>query len=65
MAVQEKRYTVAEFERLAAGTTVWGVYPDEKQVHIHCPDRGAEVLTSSGDALLPDFTLLLKDIFEA
>ena len=31
MAVQEKRYTVAEFERLAAGTTVWVVYPDADQ----------------------------------
>ncbi len=54
---------------LAAGTTVWVVYPDQKEVHVHRPGKGAEVLASagtlSGDALLPDFTLPVKDIFEA
>lgn len=54
---------------LAAGTTVWVVYPNDKEVHVHRPGKGAQVFTSadtlSGDALLPDFTLPVKDIFEA
>lgn len=54
---------------LAAGTTVWVVYPDQKEVHVHRPGKGAEVLTSagtlSGDDLLPGFALPVKDIFEA
>lgn len=54
---------------LAAGTTVWVVYPDDKEVHVHRPGKGAEVLTSagtlSGDALLSGFTLPVQDIFAA
>ena len=51
---------------LAAGTTVWVAYPQDKQVASHVPGKGAQILTVD-DTLtfdgLPGFALPVKEIF--
>jgi Uma2 family endonuclease len=51
---------------LAAGITVWVAYPEDRQVVVHIPGKGAKILTAN-DALtfdgLPGFALPVKDIF--
>lgn len=52
---------------LASGTTVWIVYPDEREIYVHHPKQGVTLCTvedtiTAGE-LLPEFTLAVKDIF--
>lgn len=51
---------------LAAGITVWVAYPDDKQVVVHIPGKGAKILTEN-DTLtfdgLPGFALPVSSIF--
>ena len=59
------RFKVAGY--LAAGTTVWVVDADKKQVEVYAPGqpparKGADE-TLDGGNLLPGFTLAVKDIF--
>lgn len=66
---QEKPLLVKLSNYLAAGTTVWIVYPVEKEVHVHRPGEGATVLdidaALSGGDVLPGFTLPVREIFPA
>ncbi len=52
---------------LASGTTVWIVYPDEREIYVHHPKQGVTLCTVedtiTGRELLPEFTLAVKDIF--
>lgn len=63
----EKKLLLKVSNYLAAGTVVWVVYPDEREVHIHSPEKGANTLdmngTISGEPMLPGFALAVKDIF--
>lgn len=63
----EKLMLVKLSNYLASGTTVWIVYPTEKEVHIHRPGEGAAVLNVEhslpGDDILPGFSLPVQDIF--
>lgn len=64
---KERTMLVKLSNYLAAGTQVWVVYPDEREVHVHHPGKGATILTVddtiSGDDLLPGFELRIRDIF--
>lgn len=52
---------------LYAGATVWVVDPARKQVEVYRPGQSPEIVgvngTLSGDAVLPGFTLPVKEIF--
>lgn len=52
---------------LAADTTVWVVYPDEKTVYIHRPGQMVEIVYENGlaenEPKLPGFQLKMSDIF--
>ncbi len=52
---------------LAAGTIVWVVLPDAKEIEIHAPGQSAQILsatdTLSGGDLLPGFSLAVEDVF--
>jgi Uma2 family endonuclease len=52
---------------LAAGTVVWLVLPETKMVEVYAPGQPVRLLrvddTLDGGAVLPGFTLPLKDIF--
>lgn len=51
---------------VAAGTTVWVIYPEDKQVVTHIPQRGAQILTANDHLTfdgLPGFKLRVGDIF--
>ncbi len=52
---------------LAAGTTVWMVYPETKQVQVYAPGQPPRILgindTLDGGEVLPGFTLPVRDIF--
>lgn len=51
---------------LAAGITVWVVYPEDKQVVVHIPGKGAKILTVDDMLMfdgLPGFTLPISSIF--
>jgi Uma2 family endonuclease len=52
---------------LAAGTVVWVVRPDRKEVEIHSPAQAVKVLTEKdtleGDTVLEGFSLAVKEIF--
>jgi Uma2 family endonuclease len=52
---------------LAAGTTVWVVLPDEKQLRVYAPGQAVRAHgidnTLDGGDLLPGFTLPIKAIF--
>ena len=52
---------------LKAGTVVWVVDPDKKQVEVYLPDRIPNTVTLDdtleGGDILPAFTLPVKDIF--
>jgi Uma2 family endonuclease len=63
---REKTLLIKVSNYLAAGTVVWVVYPEEKEVYIHRPGKGAELITVEGKLttdLLPDFALSVKGIF--
>jgi Uma2 family endonuclease len=52
---------------LAAGSVVWVVDPDQKQVEVYMPGQAGKRLgendTLDGGDVLPGFTLAVKDIF--
>jgi Uma2 family endonuclease len=52
---------------LAAGTIVWAIFPDRKEVEVYAPGEPVRKLgikdTLDGGDLLPGFTLPIKDIF--
>lgn len=62
----EKQLTVKLSNYLAAGTTVWIVYPDEREVHVHT-GQGAQVINETGildgGSLLTGLTLPVNQIF--
>lgn len=64
----ERRLLLKVSNYLAAGTEVWIVYPDAREVHVHRAGKGATVLSAdsrlTSDAL-PGFSLAVSDIFPA
>ncbi|SRR5581483_640910 len=50
-----------------AGTLLWYVYPDERQVKVYAPGQPVKTLSINdvldGGQVLPGFTLAVKDIF--
>lgn len=52
---------------LAAGTTVWVVFPETRQVHVYVPGQPVKILgendTLDGGDVLPNLTLPVKNIF--
>jgi Uma2 family endonuclease len=54
---------------LAAGVVVWAVYPDDKEIEVFAPGAVPVRLTSAdtldGGALLPGFSVPVKDLFPA
>ena len=62
---EEMRVKVVNY--LAAGTEVWVVNPDKQRVDVHRPGQAVQVLrlddTLDGGALLPGFTLAVREIF--
>lgn len=62
-----RRLTVKISNYLAAGVIVWVVYPEDKHIDIHTPAKPVQTLRIDnmldGGALLPGFSLSLKDIF--
>lgn len=52
---------------LAAGTVVWAVFPEDKEIEVHVPGQAVKILriddTLDGGTLLPGFSLPLIDIF--
>lgn len=52
---------------LAAGITVWALYPETKTAQIHRPQQDVMMLDENGslsaEDILPGFQLVLKDIF--
>ncbi|NJL57483.1 Uma2 family endonuclease [bacterium] len=53
---------------LAAGTEVWVVYPDVREVHVHRPGKSATALSTDATLtsdLLPGFALPVSAIFPA
>lgn len=59
--------TIKILNYLAAGTTVWAVYADVKEVYMFVPGEKPRKLTINdmldGGNVLPGFTLAVKDIF--
>lgn len=53
---------------LAAGTVVWVIDPEAQAIDIHTPGQPVQVLTAddtlNGGAILPGFTLAVRQIFE-
>jgi Uma2 family endonuclease len=64
---RKQKLTIKISNYLAAGTVVWVVYPDTKEVQIHAPGQTVQVLTTTdildGGSVLPDFKLAVSDIF--
>ncbi|MDQ7027843.1 MAG: Uma2 family endonuclease [Anaerolineae bacterium] len=64
---RKQKLTIKISNYLAAGTVVWVVYPDTKEIQIHAPRQAVQVLTTddmlNGGRVLPDFTLAVADIF--
>lgn len=52
---------------LAAGTVVWVVFPEDKEIEVHIPGQAVKILrvgdTLDGGAMLPGFTLPVSEIF--
>jgi len=52
---------------LAAGTTVWAVYPETKEIEVYAPGEPVKVLdenaTLDGGKALPGFKLAVQDVF--
>jgi Uma2 family endonuclease len=66
-AQSERRLRTKLYYYHAAGTIVWVVYPDTREVDVHVPGKAPQTLTEadilSGGDVLPDFELPVKDIF--
>jgi Uma2 family endonuclease len=71
----QRRLQIKVANYLAAGTTVWVVYPadkpDDQRVEVYRPGQRVEILYSneeavlSGDTFLPGLQITLKDIFQS
>ncbi len=61
----EKRLSIKVGNYLAAETTVWVVYPLDKEVVVYKPGQPPQIVTDvlDGGEVLPGFTLALKDVF--
>lgn len=66
-SAENKSLTIKLSDYLAVDTLVWIVRPDDKYVEVHRAGKPAEIKyendTLSGDSILPDFKLAVKDIF--
>ncbi len=64
----QRLLTVKIGNYLAAGTTVWLVYPDENAIDIYAPEQAVRRLeiddALDGGEILPEFSLSLKKIFK-
>ena len=64
----QRLLTVKIGNYLAAGTTVWVVYPDEKAVDIYALNQSVKRLEKEdsleGGNILPGFKLELKKVFK-
>lgn len=62
-----KLITVKVGNYLAAGTVVWVVYPEIKEVAVYVPGQPVKIITADGtldgSPVLPGFTLPMKEIF--
>jgi Uma2 family endonuclease len=65
----EKKLTNKVANYLAAGTVVWAVYPNDKEVSIYTPNQPVKTFgindTLEGGSVLPGFKLAVRDIFPA
>jgi Uma2 family endonuclease len=65
---KDKELMVKIGHYLEVGTLVWVVYPKEKQVAVYEQGKAVRVLKEdeslSGEKVLPDFVLKVRDIFE-
>lgn len=63
----QRLLTVKIANYLSAGTVVWVVYPDESAIDVYVPSKAVTRLektdTLSGGDVLPNFELLLGEIF--
>lgn len=66
-AESERMLRLKLFNYLAVGTMVWVVYPEEQRVEVYAPGEAIQILgiddTLNGGAVLPGFTLELKQLF--
>ena len=64
----QRLLTVKIANYLTVGTTVWVVYPDEKEIEIYAPKTAVITLTETdelgGGQLLPNFRLSLNILFK-
>jgi Uma2 family endonuclease len=64
---RERQILIKVGNYLAAGTTVWVVYPDEEAVYIYTPGEKVQILGKEdmldGGDVIPGFTLELSKIF--
>jgi Uma2 family endonuclease len=63
----EKQLRIKVANYLAAGTTIWVIYPEAKEAEIYAPGQPVRVLSGEqaidGGAILPGFSLTLTEIF--
>jgi Uma2 family endonuclease len=63
----ERNIRIKTVNYLNAGTTVWVVYPEAKEVEIYQPNHEPVVLTAEGvitaEHILPGFSLPVREIF--
>jgi Uma2 family endonuclease len=66
-AASERRLRTKLYYYHAAGTLVWVVYPESREVEVHAPGKAPLTLTEadtlSGVDVLPGFELPVRDIF--
>ncbi len=64
---EQLRIKIANY--LAAGTTVWVVYPHLQRIEVYAPGQPVKILNSGdvleGDPVLPGFRLALREVFPA
>lgn len=63
----EKLLRIKVANYLAAGTLVWVVYPQSKEVEVYAPGQPVKIVgidgTLDGGGALPEFKLAVRDIF--
>jgi Uma2 family endonuclease len=63
----EKRLRVKIANYLAAGTMVWVIYPETREIEVYLPGQPVKILDEGdvldGGELLPGFSLAVNDIF--
>lgn len=63
----EKNLRIKLVNYLAAGTQVWVIYPDTREVEVYIPGQPARIIDQSGSldggTVLPGFRLDVRDIF--